>query len=149
MKMRKFVTVVLVLTFILTMAVPVQAANTAKTTKVATWHTKEFREMYARMKNAEEWQELDEEVQEQLDNYAQSETRRKGESILICQTINLEVYANKKQAEDSVIGRLIDILSSTEFRTCLLLSKLAEYDGIRVGKNEKGEYAVFKTDIPE
>ena len=144
MKMRKVMSLIIVL--LILMSVPVNAATKVK---VADWHTTEFREMYARMKNAEEWQELDEEVQEQLNNYAQSETRRKGESILICQTINLEVYANKKQAEDSVIGRLIDILSSTEFRTCLLLSKLAEYDGIRVGKNEKGEYAVFKTDIPE
>lgn len=149
MKMRKVVTVILALVIIMTtFAVPVHA-DTADT-KVADWHTDQFRKMYARMKNAEEWQELDEEVRKQINNYALVETKEKGESILILRTIDLEVRV-KKQAEedeDNIIGRLIDLLSSREFHTYLLLSKFAEYDGIRVGKNEKGIYTVFKTDIP-
>ena len=146
MKMRNFLTVVtLVLTFILTMAVPVQAEN-----KVAEWHTDEFEVMYDRIKQEKAWKNLDEEVRKQINNYALAETKEKGESILILRTIDLEVRV-KKQAEedeDNIIGRLIDLLSSREFHTYLLLSELAEYDGIRVGKNEKGIYTVFKTDIP-
>ncbi len=146
-KMRKLVTVVtLVLTFILTMAVPIQAENKVK---VADWHTQQFKTMYAKMQENEAWKTtLDETVKKELSNYARSEKKQAG-ALLILKAIELEMYVKQAEEEDdNLISRLVNLLSSKEFQTYLLMSELAKYDGIEVQKNAKGEYTIYEVKIP-
>ena len=144
MRMRKFVTVVtLVLTFILTMAVPIQAEN-----KVAEWHTDQFRKMYAKMQENEAWETLEPAVTKELSNYARSE-KKQAEALLILRAIDLEVSVKQAAEEDdNLISRLVNLLSSKEFQTYLLMSELAKYDGIEAQKNAKGKYTIYEVKIP-
>ena len=147
MKMRKILTVIIAI--ILTMsAVPVQAANTAKTTKVATWHTKVFRERYVILQEDEAWQTLDESVKKEVNTYAKSD-RKQAEAQLICKSIEMESFVKQIDGKEDIIGFFVQLVTSKEFQAYLVLTDLARYDGIMAKKNEKGMYKIYEVDIPE
>ena len=142
-KMRSFVTLLAIIILSLSVAVPVHASS-----KVAEWHTDEFKETYAKMKENEAWKNLDESVRKQINNYARSNKDQAG-SILIMRSIDMEVYSKKQQEnEETIIGKLMNLLSSKEFQTYLILTELAKYDGIEVRKDLKGIYHTYEIDIP-
>lgn len=139
-KMRKYLTTMLVVIMMISMAVPVYA----ETSNVADWHSEEFKEIYAKMKENEAWKNLDESVRKQINNYARSNREQAG-SILIMRSIDMEVYSKKQQEnEETIIGKLMNLLSAKEFQTYLILTELAKYDGIEARKNASGIYTIYE-----
>ena len=144
-KMRKkllsLLTLLILVTIVLT-AVPVHASS-----KVAEWHTTEFREMYAKIVKNEAWEKLDPDVRKQLENYARAD-KDQGERLLILRAIDFDDYVKKQsEKEDTVIGKFLDLILADEVQTYILLKEMAMCDGIEAKRNEKGIYQIYKVDL--
>ncbi len=143
MKMRKSVITLIVTLIIMIFAVPVHAD-----TKVADWHTDQFKTMYAKIEDNDSWTRLDSDVRKQIENYARAD-RNQAESLLILRSIDMEVYSKKqKDNQEAAIVKFLNLLLSKEFQTHMLLTELAQYDGIKAQKDEKGIYKIVIVDIP-